>query len=266
MKKNSFILNKYTLSLLILLLCLGVDIILHKGMSRVMLPKSFTINRSPQIIARCDNPLIISHKRWKKAVNTAQKMELVDADAAGLEMDVYFDTVKNVLQTYHDSSELKRPFVEDVLNVYQARRLTASIWLDFKNLTPANEKKSLAYISLLRQRYQLQHKLIIESHVPQSLSAFCDSGFFTSYYTPFFNPYQLTEKEISQAIDTIAVNLKKYPASALSGYYFQYPLLKKFFPNYPILIWAETDRFSFVSTVFNHSIANDPDVKIVLYP
>ncbi|MBC7629794.1 hypothetical protein [Ferruginibacter sp.] len=265
MKKNSFILNKYTLSLLILLLCLAADIILHKGMSRVLIPKSFTDNRSPQYLKLCDNPLIISKKKWIKAVNTVQKMDQIAADAAGLEMDVYFDTVKNLLQVYHDSTETTRPFIEDILNVYATRKLTASIWLDFKNLSIANEKKSGAYISFLRQRYQLQNKVIVESSSPQYLHSFCDSGFFTSYYTPFFNPYLHTEKEIVQAIDTIALNLKMYPASALSGYYFQYPLLKKFFPNYPILIWAENDRYSFVSNIFKRTLDNDQQVKIVLY-
>lgn len=266
MKKNSFIRNKYTVSLLILLLCLAVDIVLHKGMSRVMLPKSFTVNRNPQMLNRCDNPLTVTDKRWKKAVNTVQLMEQVTLDVAGLEIDVYFDTTRNVLLAYHDSSQREHPLVEDILNVYQARKLTASLWLDFKNLTPSNEKQSLAYLSVLRQRYQLQNKMIVESYAPQCLHSFCDSGFFTCYYTPFFNPYKLTEKEITRAIDTIASNLKKYPASALSGYYFQYPLFKKFFPNYPVLIWAQKDRFSFISTVFNYSITSDPQVKIVLYP
>lgn len=265
MKKNSFLLNKYTLSVLILLFCLGVDIFLHKGMSRVLIPKTFTVNRRPQDLKLCEQPLIISSKKWNKAVNTAEKMRRLPADAAGLEMDVYFDTTKNLLQVYHDSSELSQPFIKDILDVYKARQLSASIWLDFKNLSVANEGKSLLYISFLRQRYQLQNKLIVESSSPQCLPAFCDSGFFTSYYTPFFNPYLLSEKELIRVVDTIADNLKKYPASALSGYYFQYPFLKKFFPNYPVLVWAENNKFSFVSNIFNYMLVSDAQVKIVLY-
>jgi hypothetical protein len=266
MKKNYFLLNKYTLSLFILLLCLAGDIILHKGMSRVLIPKSFTARRQPQYIKLCEEPLMVSNKKWSKAMNTVQKMEQLPVATAGLEMDVYFDTGKNVLQVYHDSSENNRPFIEDILNVYKARQLTASVWLDFKNLSPVNKDQSLNYISFLRRKYQLQSKVIVESSVPQCLPSFCDSGFFTSYYTPFFNPYQLTETQTAAIIDTIARNLTNYPASALSGYYFQYPLLKKFFPNYPVLIWAEKNPFSFVSNVFNYSLVNDPRVKIVLYP
>jgi hypothetical protein len=266
MKKTYFLLNKYTFSLLMLLLCLAADIILHKGMSRVLIPKSFTVKRIPQYLKLSQQPLIVSDKKWIKAVNTVQKMERLPAGTAGLEMDVYFDTSKNILKVYHDSSESSRPFIEDILNVYKVRQLSASIWLDFKNLSPANKQKSVKYISFLRRQYLLQNKMIVESSAPQCLPVFCDSGFFTSYYTPFFNPYLLTENQINNVIDTIATNLKKYPSSALSGYYFQYPLLKKFFPNYPVLIWAENDRYSFVSNIFNYSLGSDPQVKIVLYP
>ncbi|MEO6229472.1 MAG: hypothetical protein ABJB11_20255 [Ferruginibacter sp.] len=266
MKKNSFILNKYTLPLLILLLYLGVDIILHKGMTRVLIPKSFNSNLHPQYIQPLDVPLTISDKKWQKAVNTVQKMQQLANNAPGLEMDVYFDTTKNLLQVYHDSSETVRPLIEDILAVYKARKLSASIWLDFKNLSLCNEKKSLDYIVFLRRQYGLQNKIIVESGSPQYLKMFCDSGFFTSYYTPFFNPYLISATTLMQAIDTIAYNLKKYPASALSGYYFQYPALKKFFPNYPVLIWAENDNYSFVSGIFNYKLGKDPRVKIVLYP
>lgn len=265
MKKYSSIINKYTLSLFMLLLCLGVDIILHKGMSRVILSKSFTAKISPQKLSRCEQPLIITGKKWVKAVNTLQRIEQLNADAAGFEIDVYFDTTKNYFEVYHDSSEHIYPKIEDILKVYQARKLSCSIWLDFKNLSAVNEKQSLAYILFLRQQYHLQNKLIVEAALPQCLQSFCDNGIYTSYYTPFFNPYQITEKEVIQAIDTITSNLKKYPTAALSGYYFQYPLLKKFFPDYPLLTWSENSNLSLLSNIFNRILLNDNQVKIVLY-
>ena len=265
MKINSSIINKYTLSLFILLLCLGMDIILHKGMGRVILPKSFTDKISPQKFHRCEQPLMINEKKWVKAVNTLKRIQQLNADAAGFEMDVYFDTAKNYLAVYHDSSEQGYPKIEEILKVYKERKLSCSIWLDFKNLSAQNEKQSLNYMLLLREEHHLQNKLIVESALPQYLQSFCDSGFYTSYYTPFFNPYLLTEKEVIQAIDTIASNLKKYPVAALSGYYFQYPLLKKFFPDYPLLTWSEKSNFSLISSAFNRMLLKDDQVKIVLY-
>lgn len=265
MKINSSVINKYTLSLYILLLCLGTDIMLHKGMSRVILPKLFTDKISPQKFHKCEQTLIVKGKKWVKAVNTLKRIEQVNADAAGFEMDVYFDTAKNYLAVYHDSSEQGYPKIEEILKVYKERKLSCSIWLDFKNLSAQNEKQSLNYMLLLREEYHLQNKLIVESALPKYLHSFCDSGFYTSYYTPFFNPYLLTEKQLIQAIDTIAFNLKKYPTAALSGYYFQYPFLKKFFPDYPLLTWSENSKFSLFSNIFNQMLLNDDRVKIVLY-
>lgn len=84
-----------------------------------------------------------------------------------------------------------------------------------------------------------------------SLRTFCDSGFFTSYYIPYFNPYLLSETELVDQIDSISYQMKLYPASALSGYYFQYPVLKKFFPGFPVLTWTYNSNISLVTNMFN---------------
>ena len=108
--------------------------------------------------------------------------------------------------------------------------------------------------------------MIIESSDPQLLQSFCDSNFYTSYYTPFFNPYLITENESIYTIDLISTNLKKYPTSAISGYYFQYPFLKKYFPNYPLLIWADKGNYSLVGNIFNNMLGKDEQLKVVLRP
>ena len=104
MKKNKFLLNKYTLSVLILLLCLALDIFLHRGITRVLLPDSFTNKRTPQNFVPYDRPLQVNSKEWIKAVNTLSRIEKIPSQAAGIEMDVYFDTIKNTFQVYHDSA------------------------------------------------------------------------------------------------------------------------------------------------------------------
>jgi hypothetical protein len=266
MKKNNFLTNKYTLSVFILLVCLIADILLHKGLTRVLLPDSFTEKRSPQNFIPCNQLLLVNKKEWIKAVNVVSKMEQISADAAGLEMDVYFDTAKNYLQLYHDSAGYSELDIETVLEVYKTRKLTSSIWLDFKNLSAANEIQSLKYISKLREQYGLQNKLIIESSSPQFLQSFCDSGFFTSYYIRFFNPYRISENELIAQIDTISAILKKYKVSALSGYYFQYPVMKKYFPNYPVLTWTDNSNISLISNSFNKILKSDVNVKVVLHP
>jgi hypothetical protein len=266
MKKNSFLLNKYTLSVIILLVCLAADIVLHKGMSRVILPESFTAGRSPQALSPLLKPLVPGGKKWVKGVNTLERLELITGETPGFEMDVYFDTAKNYLQAYHDSTNYSPLKVETILDKYKSRKLQSSIWFDFKNLSASNEKKSLEYIAALRRKYGLEKRLIIESSYPQYLQSFADSGFYTSYYTPFFNPYELKEDALIIQIDSITNNLKKYNVSALSGYYFQYPALKKYFPRYPILTWTDNSRVSLVTNSFNRFLLKDDHVKVILFP
>jgi hypothetical protein len=266
MKKNSFLTNKYTLSVFILLLCLAADIVLHKGMSRVMLPESFTAKRSSSRLSPVQLPLLAGDKKWMKAINTVEKLNNLQGNVSGFEMDVYFDTAKNYLQVYHDSSGYSELNVEAILEKYKAKKLTASIWLDFKNLSAQNEKKSLAYIIGLREKYQLSNRLIIESSFPQFLQSFVDSGFFTSYYTPYFNPYSIDENELTEQIDKMSRELSKYRVCALSGYYFQYPVLKKYFPNYPVLTWTAPSGISLVAHTFNRTLLSDDHVKVVLFP
>lgn len=264
MEKNSFPVNKYTLLVLILSLWVMSDVLMHKGMSRVMIPKTFTVRREPRSFPMCKEPLVSEGKYWEKAINGIAKMQEVPLDAAGIEMDVYFDVNKGEFQVYHDSSSFSAVSAESLLSVYDSRHLSASIWFDFKNLSSTNEKPALEYLVRLRNKFHLQNKVIVESSSAQFLQSFCDSGFFTSYYTPYFNPYEMSEQEILLAIDSVSSVIRQYPTSALSGYYFQYPLLKKYFPQYPILTWADKSAYSLISLLFHQKLGNDSQVKIVL--
>lgn len=266
MRKYSFLKNKYTLLLAILLLLLGVDAVLHKGMTRVLLPANFPDDIEVQKLTPISKNLKVTAKDWKKAVNSQEAMLALQNVIAGFEMDVYFDTARNNFFVYHDSTRLSTQTLEGLLEIYQQRGLNSSIWLDFKNLSEANEQQSLQHLLQLRQRFALQHKIIVESTSPEWLQSFIKNDFFTSYYTPFFNPYGIQQNELRIHVDNIAETLRKYNVSALSGYYFQLPALKKYFPSYPLLSWSDQDRFSLISFFFHQKIMNDPAVKVLLYP
>lgn len=266
MSKRKFTPGKYTWLAIILLLAVVADVFTHKGITRALLPATFTSNRKSIAITGCQQSLTIAGKKWVKAVNTVERIKAINRNVPGIEMDVYFDTSQNQLLVYHDSAVYSSTNIEQLLKIYREQKLTASLWLDFKNLSADNQQSSLQYISLLQNEYQLRNKILIESSQPALLQAFCQNGFFTSYYVPFFNPYLTNENEIVKCIDTITANLQQYPTSALSGYYFQYPLLRKFFPAMPVLLWADKPGFSIVANIFSQKLSGDDSVKIILYP
>ena len=266
MRKYSFFTNKYTLLVLILLLLLAVDVVSHKGMTRVLLPGGFPADLQTSSLTPLKQPLLQTGLYWKKAVNTREAMETLPADVAGLEMDVYFDTARNIFKVYHDSAVMSGQSLEGLLEIYKKRKLLGSIWLDFKNLSSTNEEPSVNYLVQLREKFSLQRKIIVESTHPQYLQPFNAKDFFTSYYTPYFNPYQITSTDFKMYLDSIGVTLTKYNVAALSGYYFQIPALKKYFPSYPLLSWSDRDRFSLVSFLFHNKLKSDSNLKVLLFP
>jgi hypothetical protein len=266
MKRFGFITNKYTVSVLILLCLLLADIILHKGMSRVIIPSSFSDKVTPANLPFCNQSLLQKNKHWIKAVDNIDIMKKLPVNTAGIECDVYFDKQKDHFQVYHDSSAPSTLNLDSLLETYASQKLTANLWLDFKNLSEENSSAALHEVGRLKNKYKLSNQIIVESGFPQFLKSFCDSGYYTSYYVPFFNPYVEKENEIVQFTNTVRNNLLKYPTSAVSGYYFQYPILKKFFPNYPILTWADNASISVVSFFFKRQLENDENIKVILYP
>ncbi len=208
MKIKGILANKYTLPLLFLLALLITDVLLHKGMTRLMLPLSTFPETKETNLARCERPLLTTGKNWSQGINTIGKIKQLEKGVEGFEMDVYFDTSKNCLEVYHDSSRYSSLKITSILDIYKSRQLTASVWLDFKNLSASNVGPALHYISGLRKIYGLNNKLIIESSAVEWLQAFCDSGFFTSYYVPFFNPYLLSDFDLKVQLDTIHDILK----------------------------------------------------------
>ena len=265
--KKGFFTNKYTLSVFILLAILATDIYLHKGMSRVILPESFTGERPPQTgFIHCNQELTINGKAWVKGVNTAALAATLDSNTNGIEMDVYFDTLKNTFFVYHDSDNLSTVTIDEIFSGMKKNDAKWSVWIDFKNLFKYNGQQSLQHLLELKRKYHLEKRMLVESPNLEFLQPFCDSGFFTSYYVPFFNPYNETEQQLIGRVDSIAANLKKYKVSALSGYYFQMPFLKKFFPVFPLLTWTDDSRTSLVNNVFNRRLQKDTVIKIVLHP
>lgn len=239
---------------------------MHKGMVRVMIPDTFlNIPPSSQKVFP-EISILNTNKEWMKAINTPERMNNVPANTSGIEMDIYFDSSTNSFSVHHDAdAKVRYPF-EDLLALYQKKNLKASIWMDFKNLSPQNQQIALKILLLLREKYHLQNKILVESSFPELLNPFADQKFYTSYYTPGFNPYLMSKDSLKSIARRIQYHLSKSKVQALSGYYFQFPFLHQRFPNYPLLIWGSNDKFSLVNLIYRNFIKHKKEVFIKLNP
>lgn len=259
--------NKYKLMACIIGLCLLVDVLQHKGQTRVLFPKHFPGVRLKALVPQSKSVLINNDKNWRKAVNTKMQLDGLDPDIAGFECDIYFDnTSTGSFNVYHDQGTNTGYTLHSLLQLYKQKNLQASIWLDIKNLDNSNARLVLRSLIELRNEYNLDSKILVESGRADLLSAFSDSGFYTSYYIPMFNPYQLSDSVLGPRADSIAAVLNNTKVNAISGYYFQYPFLSYYFPNYPVLTWTDASSFSLVNLLFRRKVNSERSIFVVLKP
>jgi hypothetical protein len=258
--------NKYKLIGAIIIVLIGIDSYMHKGLVRVFFPKKYPQHAEVSITPDKRNHLINTNKNWIKAVNSVERMDSkVDKTTSGIEFDIYFDTTRNIFDVHHDIDNSTGLNFETLLDEYQKNGLQASIWMDFKNLDNSTVQPALKKIIQLREHYHLVNKILVESNRADLLQYFGDSGFYTSYYAPMFNPYLMNDSAIKQWADSISVALKNSSVNALSGYYFQYTFLHHYFPQHDILIWSPNDRFSLINWLYKKKINAADEIFISLY-
>ncbi|MCO6496762.1 MAG: hypothetical protein J5I50_03770 [Chitinophagaceae bacterium] len=262
--KQKYRINWKIILPVMLLIYLFTDILIHKGQFRFLLPASFNSHILSDSLLRCEATVENKSIIWAKGVNTISAIDRLGDEAGGMEIDVYFDTSSNNFYVYHDSSSISKTTLRDILDVYRKKELDFSVWLDFKNLNAVNCDPALKYLLEIKDEYHLQNKMIIESSEISLLRPFCEKNFYTVFYLPFFNPYLMNKKELNILAEKINSELKQNQVSAISGYYFQIPFIKKNFEHYALLTWISESRFSVVSWLFTHKITSDKNVKIVL--
>ncbi len=258
--------NKYKLMVSIICLYLLADVLQHKGQARVLFPKDFSGSQYQILPFQSMNDLTREDKNWIKGVNSKEQLTRLDRDVAGFECDVYFDTTSKSFNVHHDEDKNIGYSLNELLQIYQQRNLQVGIWLDIKNLDQSNDTQVLRNLVSLRDKYKLINKILVESSHGQVLTSFCDSGFFTSYYVPFFNPYKISNDKLKVWADSIASVISNAKVDALSGYYFQSSFLNHYFPKYPVLTWVDNSSLSLVNFLFQRKIASDKSIFIVLKP
>jgi hypothetical protein len=258
--------NKYKAMAFIVGMYLLVDMAQHKGQVRVLFPKQFSITQYGMLEPQSNNTLKNRHKNWVKAVNTRDQMNRLSVQEAGFECDVYFDTTTKSFDVHHDPGKTNSYRLDELLQVYQQKKMQAGIWLDIKNLDDSNAASCLTALITLRNIYDLQGRILVESGRADLLAPFTGNSFYTAFYIPFFNPYRLNDQQTQLWADSIAARISRSKINALSGYYFQCSFLNHYFPKYPVLTWVDNTSFSLVNRFFLSRIAANKSIFIVLKP
>lgn len=262
MSKLNFIKNKYSVSILILLGLLLADVLLHRGMSRVLLPQHFTDKIKPSNSKSCEQGLLSKEKKWARSINSIDALNRLPVETAGFESVISYDAGKKDLQLDNTTGLM----LDSFMNLYQRRKLQSCILLNITNLNSDNVGDAMAKLNTIRSAFALDKKIIIESSSAAALKPFCDSGYFTSYRVSSLNPYGLTDEQQVRFIDSIQKQISTFPPSSLYGSYLQYPILKKFFPNFPLLTSVDGKTNSPLSYLFNRHLETETQIRLILVP
>jgi hypothetical protein len=258
--------NKYKLMVFIIGFYLLLDLLQHKGQTRALFPKHFPAYTGELRAPYSHSVLMNTNKVWTKGVNTPDRLNELNTAAAGFECDVHFDTATKSFAVHHDPGKNTGYSLDQLLQLYQQKNRQASIWLDIKNLDDSNAALVLQSLIDLRNKYNLQNKILVESVKAHLLTAFSDSSFFTAYYIPFFNPYTIGDDKMNAWADSIGSVISKAKINALSGYYFQSGFLSHYFAQYPVLTWVDKTSGSLVNFLFQRKMDADKSIFIVLKP
>ncbi len=204
-------------------------------------------------------------KLWLHRCNSLEKMQEhrerfrnVEVDLVFREATGRFDVTHDLDTTFHLSL---RPYIQ------QAARQGSRLWLDVKNLTPANANAALARLdSLCAECGMKPDSLIVESRHPELLLPFTRRGYFTSFYVPYDKPSRLTPAETDSAVAHIRRVAQSGQVRAVSFPAWWYSPLRGQLPaGVAMLTWLHRSTEAEVRLWPAHfPLLTDPQVKVVL--
>jgi len=201
-------------------------------------------------------------RKWLHRVNSIERLKYADSRYTGIEIDVVFDEKNHFFDVYH-YPDVSKGLSLDTLIAAMTKPEKHYYWIDFKNLTNENKLAASQELFRIAIKYNILTNIIVESENPRCLDDFSRLGFYTSYYLPNINPYQISAKELETYIKTIAANLTSNPTNAVSAQEIQYELIKKYLYNFDILLWNFTDN-PISLKLREHRLLKDPKVKVLL--
>ena len=204
-------------------------------------------------------------KVWAHRVNTLDKLNYTQKFYQGIELDLVFDSITQTFDVNHPPD----PSINLDLGTYfsNINNKEVKLWLDFKNLSKENAKKSAEILDQLTKKHSLKSEnILVESPEINCLTNFKINGFKTSFYLP-----QLVglanESKLIPTIDSIKQLLVKYPTAGISCNVNAYEVIKKYFKNEKKYLWHIYKPYS------RHQVKNyqgfrkyvsDPTVEAVL--
>lgn len=206
---------------------------------------------------------------WLHRANEIAKAQYFQCKYEGLEIDVHFDDSLKTFIIKHDfgnnAKDDRNPGYPIEMWCDSLSRISEiNLWFDFKNLSQSNKIDALKCLQNLRKKYSMNGKIYVESNAHECLSIFQDSGFNTSYYIPY---YELPIDSVSEnrVISEIANAVEHSNLVTISGYDYQYPLMKTNFPTLRKLLWVDNDDMKRQEAAL-HILETDSLVDVLLLP
>lgn len=204
-------------------------------------------------------------KVWAHRVNSLEKLNYSQKFYQGIELDLVFDSISNTFDVNHPPAKSVNLNLDTYFSLIKDKEL--KLWLDFKNLSEANAKKSAEILDQLTKKHSLKSEnVLVESTEIIYLQSFKTKNFKTSFYLP-----QLVgladESKFKPTTDSIKELLVKYPTSGISCNVNAYDVVKEYFKEEKKYLWHIYKPYS------RHQVKNyrdfrkyvsDPTVEAVL--
>lgn len=203
-------------------------------------------------------------KFWLHRTDTTNKLITKGKRYKGVELDIVFYEKENDFDNSHDKAEHIEYPLANMMKILGGN--DQKIWLDYKNLTEDNAKKSLERLEELLTLYGVdKRRCIVESPNYRALKHFHDKGFYTSFYAPVDKKYlTIYDEQIKyQSILNDAISTGNVDAISFPWEY--YNLVKQNECGKDMLLWDQNSKWwMFYIDPARDAIRRDERVKVIL--
>lgn len=203
-------------------------------------------------------------KIWLHRCNSMEKLYEKSKRYRNVEVDVVFRS-DYTFDVTHDVDTSFHLTIDSYFDYFQKK--DGKIWLDIKNLIPANKETMFRALDSLVSRYKIsKERLIVESPSWQSLDIFTENGYYTSMYVTYMNPSKMDEEEIDRCIELLQkiVDQKTVCALSFPGWWYD-DIKEKLDRPIDLLTWKHrTTQFELLLSPNGRGMLDDSQLKVIL--